>query len=66
MEYEHSTQFKEKMLKCIPESIKWEETFWHGKMIGKAILGACDLQDHGMCLEMAALIIQKEILSKQD
>ena len=33
---------------------------------GKAIFGSWDLQDDGMCLEMAVLIIRKEILSKQD
>ena len=33
---------------------------------GKAIFEACDLQDDGMCLERAARIIRKEILSKQD
>ena len=33
---------------------------------GKAIFKACDSQDDGMCLERAARIIRKEILSKQE
>ena len=70
VEYEHSTQFKEKILKRISELTEHKM----GRDIiltlkndcGKAIFEGCDLQDDGMCLERAARIIRKEILSKQD
>ena len=70
MEYEYSTRFKEKILKRIPELT--EHKMGRDVILtlkddcGKAIFEACDLQDDGMCLERAARIIRKEILSKQD
>ena len=61
---------REKILKRIPELTEHKM----GRDIiltlkndcGKAIFEGCDLQDDGMCLERAARIIRKEILSKQD
>ena len=70
VEYEHSTRFKEKILKHIPELTEHKMgrdailTLKHD--CGKAIFEVCDLQDDGMCLERASRIIRKEILSKQD
>ena len=70
VEYKHSTQFKEKTLKRIPELT--EHKMGRDVILtlkddcGKAIFGARDLQDDGMCLERAARIIRKEILSKQE
>ena len=70
VEYEHSTRFKEKILKRIPELTKHKM----GRDViltlkdncGKAIFEACDLRDNGICLERAPRIIPKKILSKQD
>ena len=70
MEYEHPTRFKEKILKRIPELTEHKM----GKDVilklkddcGKAIFEASELQDDGTCLERAARIIRKEILSMQD
>ena len=70
VEYEHSTQFKEKILKRISEltehKIGGDIILLLKDDCGKTIFEACYLQDDGMCLERAACIIQKEILSKQD
>ena len=70
VEYEHSMQFKEKILKRISELTEHKRG---GDIIlllkddcGKTIFEACYLQDDEMCLERVACIIQKEILSKQD
>ena len=68
--YEHNTRFKEKLLQRIPELREHKM----GRNIiltlkdncGTAIFEACDLQDDGMCLERAARIIRKTILSKQN
>ena len=70
MEYEHPTRFNETILKRIPELTEHKM----GKDVilklkddcGKAIFEASELQDDGMCLERAARIIRKEILSMQD
>ena len=71
-EYEHSTQFKEKILKRIAELT--EHKMGRDVVLtlkgncGKAIFEACNLQDDGMCLERerVARIIRKEMLSTQD
>ena len=70
VEFKHSTQFKEKTLKRISELT--EHKMGRDVILtlkddsGKAIFCARDLQDDGMCLERAARIIRKEILSQQD
>ena len=70
VEYEHSMQFKEKILKRISEltehKIGGDIILLLKDDCGKTIFEACYLQDDGMCLERAACIIRKEILSKQD
>ena len=70
VEYAHSTRFKEKFLKRILELT--EHKMGRDVILtlkdncGKAIFEACNLQDDGMCLERAARIIGKEIISKHD
>ena len=70
VEYEHSTRFKENILKYISEitehKIGREVILKLKDDCGSAIFEGCDLQDDGMCLERVARIMQKEILSKQD
>ena len=70
VEYEHSTRFKEKILKHNPELTKHKM----GRDViltlkdncGKAIFEVCELQNDGICLERAARIVRKEILIKQE
>ena len=67
--YEHSTRFKEKLLQRIPELREHKmgrDILTLKDNCGTAIFEACDLQDDGMCLERAARIIRKTILSKQN
>ena len=70
VECEHSTRFKEKILKRIPEltehKMRKDVILTLKDDCEKAIFEACNLQDDGMCLERAARIIRNEILSKQD
>ena len=70
VEYEHSTRFKENILKHISEitehKIGREVILTLKEDCGNAIFEGCDLQDDGMCLERVARIMRKEILSKQD
>ena len=70
VEYGHSTRFKEKILKPMPNFTEYkmgrDAILKLKDDCGKAIFESCDVQDDGMCLERATLIIRKEILSKQD
>ena len=70
VDYEHTTRFKEKILKRIPEltehKMRKDVILTLKGDCEKAIFEACNLQDDGMCLERAARIIRNEILSKQD
>ena len=62
--YEHSTRFKEKILRMIPELSEYkagrEVILTFNKESGNAIFDACDFQDGGVCLAKAACIIRKE------
>ena len=61
--YEHSTMFKEKLLKLIPELPEYkagQDTIL--SMCEENAIEACDLQDDRICLARAASIIRKEIL----
>ena len=70
VEYEHSTRFKEKILKRIPEltehKMRKDVILTLKDDCEKAIFEACNLQDDGMCLERVVGITRKEILSEQD
>ena len=63
--YEHSTRFKKKILKRIPELIEHKvgrDVILTLQESGGAIFQACDLQDDDICFARAAAIIRNEII----